>query len=92
MPSFGEWGFVLSLPAAPGQGEAAGSLGPDGGARLFGATPLPEGLRFHTLDSLRATATLAGDHPGPEVEMKPSTLLSPLIYRTYQQDMSRWRY
>ena len=94
VPSFGEWGFVLSLPAAPGQGEptADGTLGPDGGARLFGATPLPEGLRFHTLDSLRATATLAGDHPGPEVEMKPSTLLSPLIYRTYQQDMSRWRY
>ena len=94
VPSFGEWGFVLSLPAAPGQGEptADGTLGPDGGARLFGATPLPEGLRFHTLDSLRATATLAGDHPGPEVEMKASTLLSPLIYRTYQQDMSRWRY
>ncbi|WP_235534146.1 MULTISPECIES: polyamine aminopropyltransferase [unclassified Oerskovia] len=94
VPSFGEWGFVLSLPAAPGQGGSAadGTLGPDGGARLFGATPLPEGLRFHTLDSLRATATLAGDHPGPEVEMKASTLLSPLIYRTYQQDMSRWRY
>ncbi|MHA7135069.1 polyamine aminopropyltransferase [Oerskovia turbata] len=88
VPSFGEWGFVLSLPAAPpGSGE-----GPDGGARLFGATPLPDGLRFHTLDSLRATATLAGDHPGPEADMAPSTLLSPVVYRTYQQDMSRWRY
>ncbi|MFJ2301138.1 polyamine aminopropyltransferase [Oerskovia paurometabola] len=93
VPSFGEWGFVLSLPPA-GQGEATadGTLGPDGGARLFAATPLPEGLRFHTLDSLRATATLAGDHPGPEVEMQASTLLSPVVYRTYQQDMSRWRY
>ncbi|QDW64441.1 polyamine aminopropyltransferase [Oerskovia sp. KBS0722] len=94
VPSFGEWGFVLSLPAVAGQGGAAapGTLGPDGGAHLFGATPLPEGLRFHTLDSLRATATLAGDHPGPEVAMQASTLLSPVVYRTYQQDMSRWRY
>lgn len=94
VPSFGEWGFVLSLPAVAGQGGAAapGTLGPDDGARLFGATPLPEGLRFHTLDSLRATATLAGDHPGPEVAMQASTLLSPVVYRTYQQDMSRWRY
>lgn len=90
VPSFGEWGFVLSLPPAPGEDGAVGL--PDGGARLFGATPLPVGLRFHTLDSLRATATLAGDHPGPEVDMKPSTLLSPVVYRTYQQDMSRWRY
>ncbi|MDF2849058.1 MAG: polyamine aminopropyltransferase, partial [Oerskovia sp.] len=94
VPSFGEWGFVLSLPAVAGQDGAAapGTLGPDGGARLFAATPLPEGLRFHTLDSLRATATLAGDHPGPEVAMQASTLLSPVVYRTYQQDMSRWRY
>lgn len=94
VPSFGEWGFVLSLPAVAGQAGAAapGTLGPDDGARLFGATPLPEGLRFHTLDSLRATATLAGDHPGPEVAMQASTLLSPVVYRTYQQDMSRWRY
>ncbi|MBD7950732.1 polyamine aminopropyltransferase [Oerskovia sp. Sa4CUA1] len=94
VPSFGEWGFVLSLPAVAGQGGAAvpGTIGPDGGARLFAATPLPEGLSFHTLDSLRATATLAGDHPGPEVEMEASTLLSPVVYRTYQQDMSRWRY
>ncbi|GAA3226252.1 polyamine aminopropyltransferase [Oerskovia jenensis] len=94
VPSFGEWGFVLSLPPVAGQGEVAapGTLGPDGGARLFGATPLPQGLRFHTLDSLRATATLAGDHPGPEVAMQASTLLSPVVYRTYQQDMSRWRY
>jgi spermidine synthase len=88
VPSFGEWGFVLSLPA--GSPEPSG--GPDDGARLFAATPLPQGLRFHTLDSLRATATLAGDHPGPEVDMAPSTLLSPVVYRTYQQDMSRWRY
>ncbi|MFE4464013.1 polyamine aminopropyltransferase [Oerskovia sp. NPDC056781] len=92
VPSFGEWGFVLSLPAVAGQAAAPGTLVPDGGARLFAATPLPEGLRFHTLDSLRATATLAGDHPGPEVEMAASTLLSPVVYRTYQQDMSRWRY
>ncbi|MEK8226977.1 hypothetical protein NKG05_14175 [Oerskovia sp. M15] len=52
---------MLSFPA--GAQGADGDL-PDGGARLFGAT-LPSGLRFHTLDSLRATATLAGTTRGP---------------------------
>lgn len=75
VPSFGEWGFVLSLPAADG---------------LFARTPLPDGLRFHDAASLAATTHLPAD--APRTDMPPSTLLSPVVQRTYQQDMARWRY
>ncbi len=77
VPSFGEWGFALSLP----QGTAP-----------FTQTTLPAGLRFHTAASLRATATLSPDRPGPRLDLPPSTLLSPRIYSTYRSDMAQWRY
>ncbi|MBT0993282.1 polyamine aminopropyltransferase [Cellulomonas sp. DKR-3] len=76
VPSFGEWGFALSLPGS--------------GSGLFAATPLPAGLRFHDATSLAATARLPGDLT--EEAMPASTLLSPAIYRAYQDDMRRWRY
>lgn len=89
VPSFGEWGFALSLPgpAAPG----AGGLGePDGVPGLFARTPLPEGLRFHDAASLAATTRLPADNPPRD--LPPSTLLSPTVQRTYQEDMRAWRY
>ena len=76
VPSFGEWGFALSLPG-------------DGGTFLA-ATPLPDGLRFHDQGSLADTARLPGDLE--PVDMPASTLLAPVVYRTYQQDMRHWRY
>ncbi|MFC8190856.1 polyamine aminopropyltransferase [Cellulomonas sp. NPDC057328] len=76
VPSFGEWGFALSLPGD--------------GSQAFAATPLPDGLRFHDAASLAATTRLPADTPARDVP--PSTLLSPTIHRTYQQDMARWRY
>jgi len=76
VPSFGEWGFALSLP-----GDGSG---------LFTAGRLPDGLRFHDARSLAQTARLPGDLT--ERDMPPSTLLSPVVYRTYQEDMTSWRY
>ncbi|WP_208012578.1 polyamine aminopropyltransferase [Cellulomonas shaoxiangyii] len=76
VPSFGEWGFALSLPGD--------------GSQAFAATALPDGLRFHDEASLRATAQLPAD--APPRDLAASTLLSPTIHRTYQQDMGRWRY
>ncbi|MEV7972427.1 polyamine aminopropyltransferase [Cellulomonas sp. NPDC089187] len=76
VPSFGEWGFVLSLPA--------------GETTPMARTPLPTGLRFHDGDSLRATTALSGDNP--EQHPGPSTLMSPTIQRTYREDMAQWRY
>ena len=76
VPSFGEWGFALSLPGA--------------GDSFLTAAPLPDGLRFHDQRSLADTARLPGDLT--PTDMAPSTLLAPVIYRTYQQDMRHWRY
>lgn len=76
VPSFGEWGFALSLPGD--------------GASLLTAGPLPAGLRFHDAASLAATTHLPGDLPDPDA--RPSTLLSPRIHTTYQADMRHWRY
>ncbi|WP_454728312.1 polyamine aminopropyltransferase [Cellulosimicrobium protaetiae] len=87
VPSFGEWGFALSLPAGgavPGAGE------PDDVPGLFARTPLPEGLRFHDAASLAATTHLPADNPPRD--LPPSTLLSPTVQRTYQEDMRAWRY
>ncbi|MGN6240621.1 MAG: polyamine aminopropyltransferase [Cellulosimicrobium cellulans] len=87
VPSFGEWGFALSLPrggAAPRAGE------PDDVPGLFARTPLPEGLRFHDAASLAATTHLPADNPPRD--LPPSTLLSPTVQRTYQEDMRTWRY
>ncbi len=89
VPSFGEWGFALSLPgpAAP----EAGDLGePDDVPGLFARTPLPEGLRFHDAASLAATTHLPADNPPRD--LPSSTLLSPTVQRTYQEDMRAWRY
>ncbi len=89
VPSFGEWGFALSLPgpAAPG----AGDIGePDDVPGLFARTPLPEGLRFHDAASLAATTRLPADNPPRD--LPSSTLLSPTVQRTYQEDMRAWRY
>ncbi|GII99854.1 polyamine aminopropyltransferase 1 [Sediminihabitans luteus] len=77
VPSFGEWGFALSVPTRDA---------------LFARTPLPAGLRFHTPESLAATTRLGADSPGERRAMPVSTLLSPTIYRTYQDDMRHWRY
>ena len=83
VPSFGEWGFVLSLPgAAPDV--------PDAAPGLFARTPLPDGLRFHDAASLAATTRLPAD--APRRDAPSSTLLSPVVQRTYQQDMAAWRY
>ncbi|MFB7888264.1 polyamine aminopropyltransferase [Cellulosimicrobium cellulans] len=87
VPSFGEWGFALSL--APG-GAAPGAGEPDDVPGLFARTPLPEGLRFHDAASLAATTHLPADNP-PRA-LPPSTLLSPTVQRTYQEDMRAWRY
>ncbi|SIP97257.1 spermidine synthase [Cellulosimicrobium aquatile] len=80
VPSFGEWGFALSLPGGP----ADVVPGP------FARTPLPEGLRFHDAASLAATTRLPADNPPRD--LPPSTLLSPTVQRTYQEDMRAWRY
>ncbi|WP_435737935.1 polyamine aminopropyltransferase [Cellulosimicrobium sp. PMB13] len=85
VPSFGEWGFVLSLPGA-----AAGGTLPDDVPGLFARTSLPEGLQFHDATSLAATTRLPADNPPRD--LPPSTLLSPTVQRTYQQDMRDWRY
>ncbi|KZM77614.1 spermidine synthase [Cellulosimicrobium sp. I38E] len=87
VPSFGEWGFALSL--APG-GAAPGAGEPDDVPGLFARTPLPEGLRFHDAASLAATTHLPADNPPRD--LPPSTLLSPTVQRTYQEDMRAWRY
>ncbi|ADG76375.1 Spermine synthase [Cellulomonas flavigena DSM 20109] len=76
VPSFGEWGFALSLP---GDGDA-----------LLTSTPPPDGLRFHDAASLAATTRLPGDLPPRGAA--PSTLLSPRVHTTYQRDMEGWRY
>jgi len=76
VPSFGEWGFALSLPG--------------GASSLLTAAPLPDGLRFHDASSLGATTRLPGDLP--ERDAVPSTLLSPRVHTTYQGDMAHWRY
>lgn len=92
VPSFGEWGFVLSLPGSgPGSGSHPGpDQVPDGADGLFARTPLPDGLRFHDAASLAATTRLPADNP--RRDLPPSTLLSPVVQRTYQQDMQSWRY
>lgn len=84
VPSFGEWGFVLSVP-----GQVPSQV-PDDAAGLFARTPLPDGLRFHDAASLAATTRLPADNP--RRDLPPSTLLSPVVQRTYQQDMRAWRY
>jgi len=87
VPSFGEWGFALSLPG----GEASAGPGDlDDVPGLFARTPLPEGLRFHDAASLAATTRLPADNPPRD--LPPSTLLSPTVQRTYQEDMRAWRY
>jgi spermidine synthase len=88
VPSFGEWGFVLSVPGGAA-GAASGAL-PDDVPGLFARTPLPDGLRFHDAESLAATTRLPADNPPRD--LPPSTLLSPTVQRTYQQDMRDWRY
>jgi spermidine synthase len=94
VPSFGEWGFVLSLAGGPGgaAGGVAGTdvVGPDDVLGLFARTPLPDGLRFHDAVSLAATTRLPADN-APR-DLPPSTLLSPVVQRTYQEDMRAWRY
>ncbi|MDF9875982.1 polyamine aminopropyltransferase [Cellulosimicrobium cellulans] len=93
VPSFGEWGFVLSLPTqGTGTADRAGDEGaaPDDVPGLFARTPLPEGLRFHDAASLAATTHLPADNPPRD--LPPSTLLSPTVQRTYQEDMRAWRY
>ncbi|MGN7701616.1 polyamine aminopropyltransferase [Cellulosimicrobium sp. 22601] len=85
VPSFGEWGFALSLPG----GRVAGGE-PDDVPGLFARTPLPEGLRFHDAASLAATTRLPADNPPRD--LPSSTLLSPTVQRTYQEDMRAWRY
>ena len=80
VPSFGEWGFALSLPGGP----ADVVPGP------FARTPLPDGLRFHDAASLAAATRLPADNPPRD--LPPSTLLSPTVQRTYQEDMRAWRY
>jgi len=76
VPSFGEWGFALSLPGD--------------GSSLLTSTRLPGGLRFHDAASLAATTRLPRDLP-PRSGV-PSTLLSPHVHTTYQSDMTHWRY
>ena len=73
VPSFGEWGFVLSTSS------------PD--ALLAGH--LPDGLRYQSAELLRFIVL---DHPAPTTPSEPSTLLNPRIVRTYNEDMSQWRY
>ncbi|MGM7422248.1 polyamine aminopropyltransferase [Cellulosimicrobium sp. CpK407] len=87
VPSFGEWGFALSLPE---DGAVGGAGAPDDVPGLFARTPLPEGLRFHDAASLAATTHLPADNPPRD--LPPSTLLSPTVQRTYQEDMRAWRY
>ncbi len=93
VPSFGEWGFVVSLPGGAGTaGAVVGTDGvvPDDVPGLFARTPLPEGLRFHDTTSLAATTRLPADNVPRD--LPASTLLSPTVQRTYQEDMRAWRY
>lgn len=77
VPSFGEWGFLLSLP---------------GGVEPFQATGLPDGLQFHTSASLARTTELPPLATEESEDLEPSTLLDPSVYHTYRRDMQDWSY
>lgn len=74
VPSFGEWGFLLSTPI---------------NGNLPATYPLPEGLTYHTQESLAHTQFT---RPVPDSQKRVSTLLDPSVYMTYQQDMRQWTY
>lgn len=76
IPSFGEWGFLLSVKDT---------------GQLFRATDLPKPLVFHNLESLKQTVLLP-HHTSNKKSPAVSTLLNPDIYRTYQADMQEWSY
>ncbi|MVA76796.1 polyamine aminopropyltransferase [Auraticoccus sp. F435] len=94
VPSFGEWGFVLALPQGPGGVVVDPEPGQVPG--LLTRSPLPEGLRFHDAESLRATTRLprdaSGGDPAAGWDAEVSTLLHPRVVTTYARDMWQWRY
>lgn len=92
VPSFGEWGFAVSLPTDESGTTVEAGTSVETPASFTRREPLPDGLRYHDLASLRRTAALDPDHPGERRTMPATTLLSPTIYRTYTDDMRDWRY
>ncbi len=78
VPSFGEWGFVMSVPSQ---------------TVPLAATPLPSGLRYVNAQVLSERLDLPADYPGPRPDdATVSTLLSPTVTRVYNTDMQLWRY
>lgn len=77
VPSFGEWGFLMSAPR---------------GTSLFSANELAEGLRFISAQSLRQAVGTPADFRATVSGDTVSTLLRPQLYHIYQRDMRQWRY
>lgn len=77
VPSFGEWGFLISVPKT---------------TKLFASNELPSGLMYVSKDSLEKATVLPSDFRASVEADTISTLLRPQLYHIYQQDMRQWRY
>ncbi len=77
VPSFGEWGFLLSAPHV---------------ARPIAQNELPSGLKYISKTTLAEAVGMPADFQTTIGNGTVSTLLRPKLYHIYQQDMRQWRY
>lgn len=76
VPSFGEWGFVMSVPKD---------------TQLF-TNSIPESARIANSDMLHKALSLPTDFDNDYTKIKSSHLLNPHVYVVYTNDMERWSY
>ncbi len=77
IPSFGEWGFVLA------------SKGKTSISNLFGARPLPDGVKYASRQQLIKSTELDKQLLSLKHDIT-SSLLRPQISRLYNEDLGRW--
>lgn len=77
VPSFGEWGFVLSTPDS---------------TQLFRENQLPKNLSYVSTQTLAQAAGTPRDFQPTVSADTVSTLIYPKLYHIYQKDMRQWRY
>jgi spermidine synthase len=82
VPSFGEWGYALALPAL------RGSMQTENQAPVFAAEALPEGLRYVGASSLASLFVLSPDM-GP-LPVAINRLNNQALVAYYEQEWRRW--
>ncbi len=77
VPSFGEWSFIINTPDEE---------------QLFTKRHVPDDVSFVSINRLHQARQMPADFKPTISKNTVSTLLSPKIYTTYQDDMRKWRY